>query len=962
MKNNIAIAFFLILTNSVFAQNQSEKWLPTFQFEPKKFQEAAREYAPFTRWWLPGNDLSNEELKREVKLLADNGFGGVEIQPLTVGLNMVAPKEQKDRIYSWDTPSFYEHLAAIMEQAKISKMVVDMNGGSGWPLGGSFFDPKESMRTLGVADSVLKAGSLYNGQIPMMSSPKKGGLFGGGNEVKPEWGIVQSVIAAKVLKKEAKQTHLDPNSIINLTDKVKDNQLNWQVPSEGDWRMVVTWSIPSGEQPSLIASQGVNYVIDHLDPAIVSKTYDYLLGARTGLDKYYGNPLRAVFNDSYEFHTHRIVSPDIIGIFKKLNGYDITPYLSSVFKKGYNHPTYLGAQYAKEPSPFSFDSLNQWRLMYDYDQAVNHVFTQNFINTSNEWLKKRGMLHRTQAYGMPLDPIGSAGSADLPETEQLFADGSEGALKLQTSGAHLYNRPLISQESFVAILRAEMTTPQKIKVWADKSLACGVNHFIYHGTPYKYNPGEFPKEGWNPWSSPFLPMINFSSGINETDPFWEDIKTVNAYLTRAQYAMRAGKPQYDVLIYFPFNNFLEDQIAVNPEENMLNGYLKGVEPSLNNMTPQRKTVISEWYKNLWKTVNELESKGISWEFVNDAMLQKAKWENNLIQINGNTYQTLVLSHLPYINIQTAKHAQHLSKQGCKIWAIGNVPTQQPSYFEFEKQDALAQQLMQNIWAANSTKVITEALPTEGVVQKVRFAQKTGWSRHINRQMADGSMLKFITNQTSIWQTLSVEVDKNLPNLYWFNAEDGTAIQAKGTTISYRLAPYGSIFLYASAKPIVFTKGNPQNTEGGIEAVNLDKWAIQIGENRFENSPLFEWRTNEKTKFSSEKGIYISNFDLKTIQKGKKYYLDLGEVYYTASVKINGVLAGKRIFAPYELDITKLLKKGNNVVEINITTNRRNGFVGEAKKGNKQYMQFKNKENTIVPSGLVGPVRLQLVAQ
>jgi hypothetical protein len=157
-----------------------------------------------------------------------------------------------------------------------------------------------------------------------------------------------------------------------------------------------------------------------------------------------------------------------------------------------------------------------------------------------------------------------------------------------------------------------------------------VNHFIYHGTPYKYNNGEFPKEGWNTWSSPFLPMVGFSSGINESDPFWNDIKSVNQYLTRCQYALRAGKPQHDVLIYFPFVNFSEDQIEANPEEIMVAGYLEGVEPKLNGATTTRKTLIQEWYKNFWKTVNELEAKGITWEFVT-TMLYK---QPNLNKENG----------------------------------------------------------------------------------------------------------------------------------------------------------------------------------------------------------------------------------------------------------------------------------------------------------------------------------------
>jgi hypothetical protein len=46
-----------------------------------------------------------------------------------------------------------------------------------------------------------------------------------------------------------------------------------------------------------------------------------------------------------------------------------------------------------------------------------------------------------------------------------------------------------------------------------------------------------------------------------------------------------------------------------------------------------------------------------------------------------------------------------------------------------------------------------------------------------------------------------------------------------------------------------------------------------------------------------------------------------------------------------------------VIEITITTTRRNGFIGEAVKGNKQYLQFRFKEKTIVPSGLVGSVSI-----
>ena len=937
----------------------NEKWFPVFDFDAQTFKNPPREFGPFTRWWWPGNDVTSEELQREVKLLADQGFGGVEIQPLTVGLNLASEKETSDRIYSWNTPEFFKHLKAVMDQAKISKVTVDMNGGSGWPMGGQFFDPKVSMRSLGVADTILQSGSTFNGPVPMMKIEHASGMGASPNKVFTEWGVLLSVVAAKTTVGAHGQILMDKSSLVDLTEKFtsseKGNWLIWKVPTEGAWRLIATWSIPTGEQPSLVAKRGSNYVVDHLDPSIVSKSYDYLLGDRTGLPQYYGSPLRAVFNDSYEFHVHRMVSPDIKATFKKLNGYDITPFLSTVFKQGYNHPMYLGMRYYNDPIPYSIDTAQHWRLMYDYDLAVNEVFKTNFIKTSNNWMREHGMLHRTQAYGFPLDPIGSAGAADLPETEQLFADGSEGALKLATSGAHLYNRPIVSQESFVAIQRAEMTTPQKIKVWADKSLASGVNHFIYHGTPYKYNSGEYPAEGWNPWSSPFLPMVSFSSGINESDPFWNDIKDINAYLTRCQYALRAGKPQHDVLIYMPFISFAENQIVPNPNELLVGGHFKGVEPEMGNMSQSSKGEISEWYKGLWPIVNKLEAQGITWEFVNDESLQNAAWSNNTLIINGNEYQALILANLPYINLKTVEKVKELSNRGMKIWVVGDEPAKQPSYLNYEQNDKIVQELSRQIWSAGKTVVVKDnALPVNQIEQLIRFAEPTTWSRQINRQMTDGSLIKFICNQSDQWQTIRLSVDKNLPHRYWFDASTGQSL-ATEEEVSFRMAPYGSIFLLASKNPI--TAGTLQPvTDAGKELLQIETWNLVIGDKKFDNTKLFDWRENDQTKYESRKGKYSAVFRLKPA-KAKQYFIDLGKVYYTAKVKINGTDAGKMIYAPYQLNITKYLKKGENTVEVEITTSRRNGFVGEAANGNKQYLQFRFKEKTIVPSGLVGPVRI-----
>lgn len=966
----VLCAIALIFFSFNAGNEQDEKWFPYFDFDAAAFQKAPREFGPFTRWWLPGNDVTSEELKREVQMFADNGFAGVEVQPLTMGLNPNAPQTQKDRIYSWDSPSFYEHLGAIMQQAKESGIIVDMNGGSGWPLGGAFFDPKESMRTLAVSDTMLQSGQSFSGKLPKINhnAYKPTGMMAAIQQklfVDDAWATIQSVIAAKVVKKAEKQTVLDPQSIVNLTDKVQNGNLSWQAPNNGsEWQIVVSWSIPSGEKPHLIASAKTSYVIDHLDPAIVNKTYAYLLGDRTGLPKYYGKPLRAVFNDSYEFLTDRITSPDFLEVFKKQNGYDIAPYLASIFKKGYNHPVYLAAMYPNAKPLVVFDEAENWRMMYDYDRTVNQVFQNNFIKTSNNWLRKNGMLHRTQAYGFPIDLIGSAGAADIPEAEQLFAEGSEGYLKLVTSGAHLYGRPVIAQESFVSIYRAEMTTPQKIKIWADKSLACGINQFIYHGTPYKYNNGEYGKEGWNTWSSPYVPFVNFSTGMNESDPFWKDIKAVNQYLTRCQYAMRAGKPTHDVLIYVPFVDFTEDQIANNPEEIMPKGHFKDIEVDIQGfgVFAAPDTPLHRWYKSIWKTINELESKGISWEFVNDDALQKASLENGKLTISGNQYQTLLLANLPYINLQTAKHLHTLSKQGLSLWAIGELPQKQPSYLNYKENDLLVKQLVTEAMQQKNSKTINAEISVNSLDLKVKFAQNVPFSRQITREMKDGSQIKFFWNKTNQWQTLSLVMDKNFKNSYFLNPENGAITKNKTNTIIYTLPPYGSVLLYASTTKAIDNKLLSTQSfyvSAAKDLLKIEKWNIKAGSAEVKDSPLFDWRTNEAFKYKSEEGNYTATFKLDKINPKARYWIDLGKVYYTAEVLVNGKSAGKCIFAPYQLDISKLVQNGDNHVEVRLTSTRLNSFIGEAKNGNPLYGQFKGKENTMTPSGLVGEVWIKM---
>jgi len=140
-------AFGLFVSVLYSQASEKKQWIKYFNLSINKFQNPPLDFAPFTRWWLPGGDVTSEELKREINLFADNHFGGVEIQPMA----LVFPTKGKgraDRIMSYDTPLYYENLKLAFEEARKRGITVDLTDGSGWPAGGPHLIEADNNLTL----------------------------------------------------------------------------------------------------------------------------------------------------------------------------------------------------------------------------------------------------------------------------------------------------------------------------------------------------------------------------------------------------------------------------------------------------------------------------------------------------------------------------------------------------------------------------------------------------------------------------------------------------------------------------------------------------------------------------------------------------------------------------------------------------------------------------------------------
>ena len=93
-------------------------------------------------------------------------------------------------------------------------------------------------------------------------------------------------------------------------------------------------------------------------------------------------------------------------------------------------------------------------------------------------------------------------------------------------------------------------------------------------------------------------------------------------------------------------------------------------------------------------------------------------------------------------------------------------------------------------------------------------------------------------------------------------------------------------------------------------------------------------------------------------------LDLGQVRDVAVVRVNGQQAGTLWKAPYRVDISALVKAGENRLEVDIINQWNNRLVGDCQPAVSQRITRSNlagkfsASSPLLPSGLLGPVTLR----
>jgi hypothetical protein len=132
--------------------------------------------------------------------------------------------------------------------------------------------------------------------------------------------------------------------------------------------------------------------------------------------------------------------------------------------------------------------------------------------------------------------------------------------------------------------------------------------------------------------------------------------------------------------------------------------------------------------------------------------------------------------------------------------------------------------------------------------------------------------------------------------------------------------------------------------------------------------LISWtqRPEDGVKYFSGTATYVKDLDIPAddLANGHRVRLDLGVVKNLAEVRVNGHDLGVLWKVPFATDITDALHAGKNRLEIRVTNlwpNRLIGdqFLPEDKRVTWTTYNPYTKDSPLLPSGLLGPVRLEV---
>ena len=884
--------------------------------QPTDWPDPDSQSRPWSRWWWMGSAVDEESLTSLLSQYEKAGLGGVEICPI------YGAKGYEDQFVDFLSPRWISLLAHTTTEGKRLGIGIDLTCGTGWPFGGP-------MVTKDIASSgvILQRYEFSDGKL---------------SEALPTKEKIQFLLA---VSSEGRR--------IDITDKIKNNQLFWTSP-EGTWTLYAVAVKDGVQKVKRPAPGGEGYV---LDPYSVSAIDTYLHAFDKAFEDYNAPMPRSFFHDSFEYYGANWTT-DFFDEFKARRGYDLRDHIEALF----------------DDAPEDIVA----RVMCDYHATINDLH-EDYLKRWNHWCRAKGSLSRNQAHGAPGNLIDLYAASDIPETE-IFRHVDEAQIpmmKLSSSSAHLKGNTLASAESFTWLKEHYQASLADLKNATDFLFLTGVNHIAFHGIPY--SPNQAPWPGWQ-----FYASVNFGPGGG----IWHGLPDYNAYVTRCQSILQAGAADNDILLYMPINDFWQKKDKLHMTFTLHNQH--------------------EWLypSAFYRAAMTLWKKGCTYDAVTDQFLTQATFQNGDIIINGVRYSQLIIPRCDYLPVATMQKLIDLTEQGATILFQDKIPVDVPGLGNLDKRKADLMNLIEKIAPPEGDqpsklapgqlqpaflekqigkgKIISADLET--LLKQGSIPRESAMDAGIRfeRRRSERGRDYFFVNRSETpfdgWLTLgkparsAVLLDPLLDNRTGWAAlrQQGNAAQVylqlqPGQSVILRTftdqkAAKGSQWQYTQ------TAGSPTTIEG--------TWNVEFIDGRpnlpqnYQTTKLASWadRDDQEAKRFFGTARYTLTFDAPN-QKADGWILDLGRVCQSARVTLNGEYIGGLWSEPFRLPLGQNLKPKGNILEIEVTNLAANlirdldqrkvnwKYFYDINVVNINYKPFDASDWPLFDSGLLGPVLL-----
>ena len=603
--------------------------------------------------------------------------------------------------------------------------------------------------------------------------------------------------------------------------------------------------------------------------------------------------------------------------FKTRRGYDLISWL----------PVMVGIPI--ESAAKSDEVLRDVRI------TINELINEKFFTTVTQKAREYGVSFSSESVAptMVSDGIEHYKYADIPMGEFWLNSPTHDKpndMLDAISGAHVYGKNIVQAEGFTELRGVWDETPAMVKPLLDRNFCLGMNRLFFHVNTH------------NPWLDrrPGMTLDGIGLFFQRDNTLFPEAKGFVDYITRCQELLQKGQPVVDIAVYtgdeMPSRSLTPDRLVP-----MLPG-LFGEE----RVASEQKRLANVGEPMTESPVGVRHSAGIidMKDWVNPLHgYQYDSMNKDALLTQPFNYKVLVVPVGCRVSEEVQQRIEELRRQGV---VIINQPYDKP--------------------------VLDVIAPDVLVSEDIGFTH-----RKTNHED-----IYFLSNQQDKERKISASFRKeNANGIIILDATTGKGQAATDvkyvdnrTEVTLTLAPYASRFV------VLIDEHLPANAlQTSLEGVTIPltiTWKTEYLRNGCQETVTLpdDWTTHAdaRERFYSGAVRYTSTFKYQgKVRKSTaiadrnkdRVMMSLGDVCDIAHVYINGQDCGIAWTPPYEVDITDAVKKGKNIIQIDVMNTWHNALRG-ADQGKAPYegiwtnARYRTKGDDLLPAGLMGPIEIR----